>query len=58
MIKGKRISIGQWIRVILSLGIIGYGVWASNWIGMLGFVTLFTALSGTCPLTLRFPGRH
>lgn len=58
MTNVKRISIGRWIRVALSLAIIGYGLWASNWIGLLGFVTLFSALSGTCPLVVRFPDRH
>ena len=51
-------SFTQILRIVLSLAIIGYGVWTSNWVGLLGLVTLLSALSGTCPLVVRFPSRH
>ena len=30
----------KWIRVIVSLGVIGAGIYYKNWIGLLGIVTL------------------
>ncbi len=48
--------VARWVRIVLSLVIIGWGIWTKNWIGLLGIVPLATALSGSCPLTLRFPG--
>ena len=54
----QRASFAQVLRILLSLAIIGYGLWTSNWVGLLGLVTLFSALSGTCPLVVRFPSRH
>jgi hypothetical protein len=46
----------KWIRVIVSLGIIGAGIYYKNWIGLLGIVTLFSAFAGACPLSLHFNG--
>jgi len=51
-------SFARILRIVLSLVIIGYGLWTSNWVGLLGLVTLLSALSGTCPLVVRFPSRH
>ena len=44
----------KWIRVIVSLGIIGAGIYYKNWIGLLGIVTLLSAFTGSCPLSLQF----
>jgi hypothetical protein len=46
----------KWIRVIVSLGIIGAGIYYKNWVGLLGFVTLLSAFTGSCPLSLHFYG--
>jgi hypothetical protein len=54
----QRASFAQVLRIVLSLAIIGYGLWTANWVGLVGLVTLFSALSGTCPLVVRFPSRH
>ena len=48
----------KWIRVIVSLGIIGAGIYYKNWIGLLGIITLLSAFTGTCPLSLQFRGLH
>lgn len=57
MIAIRRVLTAQRVRMALSLAVIGYGLWTANWVGLLGLVTLFSALSGTCPLTIRFPSR-
>jgi Protein of unknown function (DUF2892) len=44
----------KWIRVIVSLGVIGAGIYYKNWIGLLGIVTLLSAFTGSCPLSLQF----
>lgn len=46
----------KWIRVIVSLGVIGAGIYYKNWVGLLGIVTLFSAFTGSCPLSLHFGG--
>ena len=53
----RRVLNARLVRVALSLAVIGYGLWTANWVGLLGLVTLFSALSGTCPLVIRFPSR-
>jgi hypothetical protein len=44
----------KWIRVIVSLAVIGAGIYYKNWIGLLGIVTLLSAFTGSCPLSLQF----
>jgi hypothetical protein len=44
----------KWIRVIVSLGVIGAGIYYKNWIGLLGIITLLSAFTGSCPLSLQF----
>lgn len=44
----------KWIRVMVSLGVIGAGIYYKNWIGLLGIVTLLSAFTGSCPLSLQF----
>jgi hypothetical protein len=46
----------KWIRVIVSLGVIIAGIYYKNWIGLLGIVTLLSAFTGSCPLSLQFRG--
>lgn len=46
----------KWIRVIVSLGVIGAGIYYKNWIGLLGIFTLLSAFTGSCPLSLQFNG--
>jgi predicted transporter len=49
-------QMAKWIRVIVSLGIIGAGIYHKNWVGLLGIVTLLSAFTGSCPLSLHFNG--
>lgn len=44
----------KWIRVIVSLAIIGAGIYFRNWLGLLGVITLLSAFTGSCPLCLHF----
>jgi Inner membrane protein YgaP-like, transmembrane domain len=48
----------KWIRVIVSLGVIGAGIYYKNWIGLLGIFTMLSAFTGACPLSLQFRGLH
>ena len=47
-------KVAKWIRIILSMGIIGAGIYYKNWIGLLGIITLISAFTGACPFSLRF----
>jgi len=44
----------KYIRIILSLAVIGLGIYYHNWLGVLGLFTLYTALTGKCSASLRF----
>lgn len=44
----------KWIRVFVSLAIIAAGIYYKNWVGLLGIVTLLSAFTGSCPLSLHF----
>ncbi len=44
----------KWIRVFISLAVIGAGIYYKNWVGLLGIVTLLSAFTGSCPLSLQF----
>ena len=44
----------KYIRVALSLFIIGLGIYYQNWLGAMGLLTLYTALTGQCSLSLTF----
>jgi len=46
----------KWIRIIVSLGVIGAGIYYKNWIGLLGIVTLLSAFTGSCSHSLQFRG--
>lgn len=47
-------SVAKWIRVAISLAIIGGGIYFRNWLGLLGIITLLSAFTGSCPLCLHF----
>lgn len=38
------------IRIVIGLGLIGYGIIAKSWWGAIGIVPLSTALLNYCPL--------
>jgi hypothetical protein len=40
------------LRIVLGLGLIGWGVATQNWWGAIGAVPLATALIGWCPVYL------
>jgi hypothetical protein len=42
----------KYIRVFLSLVVIGLGVYYKNWLGVIGVFTLISAFTGSCPLTV------
>ncbi|MCU0765761.1 MAG: DUF2892 domain-containing protein [Gammaproteobacteria bacterium] len=42
------------VRIVLGLGLIGWGVATQNWWGAVGAVPLATALIGWCPAYLPF----
>ena len=47
-------SVDKVIRVIVGLAIILWGIFDKSWLGLIGLVPLFTALSGVCLLYLPF----
>jgi len=44
----------KYIRIGLSLVVIGLGIYYRNWIGALGLLTLYTAFTGRCGAALSF----
>lgn len=44
----------KYIRIALSLVVIGLGIYYKSWLGALGVLTLISAFTGNCALTLRF----
>ncbi|QHT68863.1 DUF2892 domain-containing protein [Rhodocytophaga rosea] len=42
------------VRVFLGLTIIGIGLSVQNWLGLIGMISLATALIGKCPLYVPF----
>jgi hypothetical protein len=51
--KCNRNLILKIIRIILSLAVIGMGIYYKNWVGALGLLTLFTAFTGKCGSSIR-----
>ncbi len=43
-------KIDKIIRIIAGVLIIGVGIYYKNWLGLIGLVPLFTAITGWCPL--------
>jgi hypothetical protein len=50
--------IAKYLRIILSLAVIGLGIYYQNWLGVLGLFTLSTAITGKCNASLRFTRKH
>ena len=44
----------KYIRIALSLVVIGLGIYYKNWVGALGVLTLITAFTGDCAFSLKF----
>ncbi len=40
------------IRILLSLAVMGLGIYYKSWLGLLGILTLITAFQGGCPLSV------
>lgn len=49
--------IAKYIRIALSLAIIVLGIIYKNPVGILGLLTLYTAVTGTCGSFIRLPRR-
>ena len=45
--------IGKYIRIALSLFVIGFGIYHKNPIGLLGLMTLYTAFTGNCGFSIK-----
>lgn len=41
-------------RLLVGAGLIGWGLYAQNWWGVVGAVPLMTAVIGWCPMYLPF----
>ncbi|HLP45324.1 MAG TPA: DUF2892 domain-containing protein [Candidatus Kapabacteria bacterium] len=50
----KKNNILKYIRIVLSLVVIGLGIYYRNWVGALGLLTLYTAFTGRCGSGLSF----
>jgi len=42
-------GIDRTLRIIVGLGLVGWGLATQNWWGAIGIVPLFTAAIGWCP---------
>ena len=40
------------IRILLSLAVMGLGLYYRSWLGLLGIFTLISAFQGGCPLSI------
>jgi len=40
------------IRILMSLTVIGLGLYYQTWLGLLGLLTLISAFQGGCPLSI------
>jgi hypothetical protein len=47
-------GIDRILRLVVGLAVIGWGVYAQNWLGAIGIIPLFTAAIGWCPAYLPF----
>lgn len=46
------------IRILLSLTVMGLGIYYKSWLGLLGILTLITAFQGGCPLSVNLDPRQ
>jgi len=42
-------GIDRILRIIVGLAVVGWGIYAKNWWGVVGAVPLLTGLMGWCP---------
>ena len=47
-------SIDRTLRIIAGLALIGWGLYAQNWLGAIGAILLFTGIMSWCPVYLPF----
>lgn len=47
-------NIDRIVRIVLGLALIGWGVYAQNWLGAIGIVPLATGAISWCPAYLPF----
>lgn len=45
-------NLDRLIRIILGIAILGWGLFAQNWLGAIGLIPLATGLLRWCPLYL------
>lgn len=38
------------VRLVLGIAIVGWGIYAGSWFGLLAIIPIATALTGFCPL--------
>ncbi|MCP5046605.1 MAG: DUF2892 domain-containing protein [bacterium] len=50
----NRNPVVKYIRIALSLAVIGLGIYYQNPVGVLGLFTLYTAFTGNCGASFRF----
>jgi len=50
MLKRNVGTVDRVIRILLGVGLIGWGIYAQNWLGALGAIPLLTGIMGTCGL--------
>ncbi len=43
-------GIDRILRIVVGLAVIGWGIYAQNWLGAIGAIPLLTGLLGWCPL--------
>lgn len=48
-------SLAKYIRIALSLAVIAFGIIYKNPVGVLGLLTLYTAVTGSCGSSVRLP---
>ncbi|MCK4766586.1 MAG: DUF2892 domain-containing protein [Candidatus Aminicenantes bacterium] len=44
----------KYIRILLSLALIGLGFYYKSWLGAVGVITLISAFTGECAFSLKF----
>ena len=47
----------KYIRIALSLVVMGLGIYYKNWVGILGIFTLISAFTGDCAFNVRIDRR-
>ena len=57
MITCRTTSTGKYIRIVLSVIIIGLGIYYKSWWGLVGVITLISAFTGGCLFSLKVDKR-